>query len=766
MKTFMTLKIAMKGDQFIDLETIDRASYQRIYEEGKKGQLMCPVCHEPVRLILGIEYDPYFKHTLKKNNHCQFEMASSEIAVSIETEKQINGFRLPKARTISETNPKQKSFKSAKQIKQVPVFNQHHKEKPIVRSPFIETLQQHHIYLDHNQIEAVIHPNGALLVLSGAGSGKTRVLTSRTAFLLSQLGVEANRIMLVTFTAKAAKEMNERLLNYPSINKTQIRGIVSGTFHSLFYRILNHHQPQKWNGQKLLNKEWQRRQILKEAGKQLDLDEKEFAYDAALQQIGLWKNSLLSPNQIVPTTAWEEKSAFLFKKYEEFKQQQELFDFDDMLVGCYELFLHDEKLLHLYQNRFDYFLIDEFQDVNKVQYELIKLLSNKHKNVFVVGDDDQAIYAFRGSNPQYLREFEKDFPHAEVVQLNENYRSSHDIVSVANLIISENKHRRPKKMYAQYTKDKKPTLFFPYDEEEEATMIVTDISEKIEQGADPNDFAILFRTNTSSRAIFERLTNSSLPFIMDQDIESFYERFIVRCMLGFLALSLNEDDSTAMSDIFPALFLKQSMLNDMKADSILNDCTLLQCLNHVKTNFAFQEKKLKKVLPVVRSLSSLSPLEAINKVEKDLNFQEFLKKRGNEGNQFDKGSDDLRDLKVAAKNFTTIQEFLQHTNHMAAMNKEIKKQSKQRKDGITLSTIHRSKGLEYKIVYIIGSVDGSLPHDFALESLREGDLEPLEEERRLLYVAVTRAKEALYLSVPQHWRGKKAKPSRFLTKFR
>ncbi|WP_338473166.1 ATP-dependent helicase [Niallia sp. XMNu-256] len=760
------MKTAIKGDQLIHLEMIDRSSYQRLYEEAKKGQLLCPVCSENVRLILGIEKDPYFQHHSHKTKICQFEQTQNEVAVSVVSDQELNGFRLPKSRAISEPMEIRKPFKSAKTIKGISDFQSDHKELPTARSPYIEALQQHKIYLDHNQIEAVVHPNGALLVLAGAGSGKTRVLTARTAYLMTQLGVEANQIMLVTFTAKAAKEMKQRLLNYPSIHNRDIQQLVSGTFHSLFYRILSHHQPQKWNSQKLLNKEWQRRQILKEAGKQLDLDEKEFAYDAAIAQIGLWKNSLLSPDEVKPISTWEEKTVFLYKKYEEFKHRQELFDFDDMLTGCYELFREDDRLLQLYQNRFQYFLIDEFQDINKVQYELIKILSAKNKNVFAVGDDDQAIYAFRGSNPQYLREFEKDFPYADVVLLNENYRSTHEIVSLANGIILENKQRRPKKMHAQYTIEKKPILFFPYDEEEEATMIVTDIGEKISEGANPNDFAILFRTNTSSRAIFERLTNSSLPFIIDQDIESFYERFIVRSMLGFLKLSVNEDDPSAMSDIFPALFLKQSVLTDMKASSILNDTTLLQCLNDVKTNFAFQEKKLKKVLPVVRSLSSLSPLEAINKVEKELGFGEFIKKRGSEGNQWDKGSDDLRDLKVAAKNFTSIQEFLQHTNHMAAMNKEIKMQSKQRKDGITLSTIHRSKGLEYKTVYIIGTVDGSLPHDFALDSLREGDREPLEEERRLLYVAITRAKEALYLSVPNHWRGKKAKPSRFLSSVR
>ncbi|MCQ6274282.1 ATP-dependent helicase [Bacillus sp. V3B] len=760
------MKIAIKENQLIYLDQITRSSYQQLYAEGKKGLLQCPVCSDKVRLILGIEKAPYFQHTTIKSPACQDPKGMMESAITIENDTEINGFRLPQSRTITTTKEHSKRFKSAQMISQLPPFHTKEKTLSSIHSPYIQALQDAHIYLDANQVEAVVHPNGALLVLSGAGSGKTRVLTARTAFLLSEKEVQANRIMLVTFTAKAAAEMKERILNYPNIMRNQINRLVTGTFHSLFYRILAHHVPRKWNSNLLLNKEWQRRQILKEAGKERELDDKEFAYDSALQQIGFWKNSLVTPDQVKPSTSWEEKVVFLYQQYEQYKEKHELFDFDDMLTGCYELFQQEPELLERYQNRFDYFLIDEFQDVNKVQYELIKLLSAKKKNVCVVGDDDQSIYAFRGSDPQYIRVFEKDFPQADVVILNENYRSSHSIVETANKIIVANKQRRPKNMHAQFVNDHKPILFFPDEEEEEATMIITDISEKITAGANPEDFAILFRTNTASRAVFERLTNSNLPFTIEQDIESFYERFIVRSMLSFLKLTINEEDQKAIAGILPALFLKQSILNDMKADSILKDCTLLECLSHIKTNFSFQERKLKKVVPVIRSLSPLTPLQAIEKVEKELGFQEFLKKRGNEGNQWDKGSDDIRDLKVAAKHFTSIRDFLDHTDHMAAMNKEIKLQSKQRKDAITLSTIHRAKGLEYKIVYIIGTVDGSIPHDYALESLRTGDSEPLEEERRLLYVAITRAQEELYLSVPQNSRGKKANSSRFLTTIR
>lgn len=760
------MKTAKKGNEWIQLDKIDRSSYQRLYEEGRKGLLTCPVCSEPVKLILGIMSEPHFQHAFTRDSLCSDPEINYAKPFEEKATREISGFHLPQSRVITASKPENHNFRSMQPIKQLPSFTIRNNQMNTQNSSYVEALQKAEVYLDENQAKAVIHPNGALLVIAGAGSGKTRVLTARTAFLIAEQKCEPNRIMLVTFTAKAANEMKARLLAYPYMLPAQIKRLVTGTFHSIFYRILIHHNPETWDGKKLLSKEWMRGQILKEAGKELGLDDKEFAYDAALQQIGFWKNSLITPVQVKADSDWEEKTSLLYKKYEEHKVQQSLFDFDDMLTGCINLFQDQSSLLERYQERFDYFLIDEFQDVNKAQYELIKLLSARTKNVCAVGDDDQSIYSFRGSDSRYLLDFEKDFPQADVVILDENYRSSHNIVATANKIIVQNKKRRPKQMHAQFNTEHFPVLFFPDNEEEEATMIVTDMSERITNGANPEDFAILFRTNTASRAVFERLATSSLPFKIEQDIDSFYERFIVRSMLSFLKLSFDEEDQKAITNILPALFVKQSILRDLKADSILKDCTLLESLSMVKTGFSFQERKLKKLPPVIRSLAKLSPLLAIEKVDKELGFQDFLKKRGNEGNRWEKGSDDIRDLKVAAKNYTTIQEFLEHADHMTAMNKEMKLQSKQRQNAITLSTIHRAKGLEYKTVYIIGAVDGSIPHDYALESYRSGDSAPLEEERRLFYVALTRAMKDLFISVPQQWRGKKSHKSRFLTDIR
>lgn len=754
------MKTAIYQKQLITIDELKREDFQKIANAGKNGELACPTCKEAVRFYLGIHEAPHFFHTGSPNKRCQDVVWNQSTQAAEQTYIERNGFRIPQGRAITEENKAEEVFKSAKIIETAIPFSPKNKTAQPIKQPiYLRELEEKGVFLDENQTAAVTETEGSLLVLAGAGSGKTRVLTARTAYMLEVNQIDPRTVMLVTFTSKAANEMKNRLAAYPHMHKQKISQLVTGTFHSIFYRILLFHARSTWNPDYLLKKDWQRDRILKEAGKELDLNEKEFAFDLALQQIGFWKNSLIFPNDVRPESEWDEKAAFLYRKYEEYKANKGLFDFDDMLIGCYRLFTSSPELLEQYQERFRYFLIDEFQDVNRVQYELIRLFSAKHKNVCAVGDDDQSIYAFRGSDPGYLLSFEKDFPNAKVITLEENYRSSHEVVITANQIIRFNKERRLKQMKSQFLQDHPPVLFYPLDEEEEATMIVTDMQEKIAGGAKPSDFAVLFRTHAASRAIFERLATSNLPFKIDSDAESFYDRRTIKSILSFLKISINEDDPNALADMLAPLFLKQSALNDIKASSILHDCSLLDALGHLKTAHKFQEKKVKKAVELTKALKYTSPAAAIETIEKEIGFGDFLKKRGDEAKQLEKGSDDIKDLKVAAKNFSSIRGLLEHAEHMSLMNQEIKNLGKHFQDSITLSTIHRAKGLEYNTVYILGAVDGSLPHDFALNS---GDNKEIEEERRLLYVAVTRAKEYLYLSIPERRRGKKAKASRFL----
>ncbi|WP_409291848.1 ATP-dependent helicase [Peribacillus sp. SCS-37] len=742
------MKKAMKNERLFNLDTIDPSELQALYDDGTRGQLSCFVCRDAVKLYLGIENEPHFFHSSNKMDCREAGARVAEPAAALH-----DGFRLPRSRGITAGSEPAAAWRQAVRVKTNPVFRSALQTAASSEDP---------IQLDLQQKEAVMAVDGPVLVLSGAGSGKTRVLTARTAYMIARHGIDPGGIMLVTFTAKASREMKERLLSFPGLSRRDVNSLICGTFHSIFYRILIHHEPGKWTKEALLKWEWEKVQIVKAAGRERDLDEKLFAYDQALQQIGLWKNSLQFPDSIKAGDDWEEKCLFLYRKYEEYKVNHQKYDFDDMLLGCYLLLDSNPEILEKYQKRFTHFLIDEFQDINKVQYELIRLLAGKSQNICAVGDDDQSIYSFRGSDPAFISAFEQDFDGTKVIKLTNNYRSAHEIVGTANSIIRLNSNRREKSMNAQHDDGPPPMLFFPYDEEQEATMIVTDLKEKIAAGRNPGEFAILYRTHSMSRAIFERLSQSSLPFAIDQDADSFYDRKTVRSMLSYLRLSLNPESTDAITDLMPSLFLKQNVLRQIKADSILNDCSLLQALSYVKTSFAFQEKKLKKLPQQIGSLKDLSPVQALEAVEKELGFQDFIKKRGNEGNFMERGSDDVRDLKVAARRFRTIAEFLDHAEHMKGMNSEVKKLSKHFSQAIQLTTIHRSKGLEYGTVYVIGNVDGGLPHDYALDSYRKGDTGPLEEERRLLYVAATRARNELYLSIPHTRRGRAASPSRFL----
>ncbi|KAF1680441.1 ATP-dependent DNA helicase Rep [Bacillus sp. SKDU12] len=611
--------------------------------------------------------------------------------------------------------------------------------------------------LNTDQLKAVTETEGPLLVLAGAGSGKTRVLTARAAHMIEHLGIPPENMLLVTFTTKAVAEMKERMAKQYGLQPAKVRRLVTGTFHSLFYKILYHYDAAKWNGEHLLKMEWQREQYIKKALYEEGIDEKEFPVDQALQQIGFWKNTYV-PNERIPLKdEWEKQVYRLYEHYERQKKEQNQFDFDDMASACYELFIDRPDLLKQYQSRFTYILIDEFQDINPVQYKMMQMLASPEQNLCCVGDDDQSIYAFRGSNPSFILDFQKDYPGAKTIYLTANYRSTHPIVSSADIVVKKNKNRYAKMLEAARDDVQAPVLFYPYDEEEEATMVVADMKEKIQNGASPEDFAVLYRTNSAGRAIYERLHQSSIPYTADRGVQSFYSRRIIRQILAYLYASQNEDDTEAIKHLLPALFLKQSALNTLKALSITEDCSMIQALAKLPDLKPFQLTKIKKIVPFFTSIRTMKPVEAITFAEGKMGFSEYLKKRGNEGNKLEKGSDDLRDIKVVAKKFKTIPDFLAHVDHMRAAEK-----NKTNENGVQLMTIHRSKGLEFKTVYVLGTVDGSIPHDFSLETARKGDEASLEEERRLLYVAMTRAKQHLYLSCPANRRGKTAHRSRFL----
>lgn len=723
-------------NQIINWRTLTRDRFQFLYEKSENGNITCPYCHEQLTFRFGIHKQPRFLHKKKKQHE-----ACTNMELSI----------LEQAATKEATEFEWKETKGI--LFKKPTFQPLEESEKSIAS--IENLS-----LSTSQYEATTYCDGPLLILAGAGSGKTRVLTSRAAYLLQQ-GINPNQMMLVTFTAKAAKEMKHRLSQL--VSKQDASSIIIGTFHSIFYRILAHHNASIWNRNNLISFDNQKEKIIRILLKQNNINEQDISLEEIIKQISKWKNELLFPSDLTKLKDIDETTKDLYRGYEEYKNERHLFDFDDMLLGCYQLFKNEPAVLEVYQNRFTTFLIDEFQDSNKVQYEIMKMLTAKTSDVTVVGDDDQTIFSFRGSDPSIMKAFQKDFTNVKVIELERNYRSSHEIVTFAKAIISKNKERINKSAQASFEHGVPPFIFFPFDEEEEATLIVDQIEKEIEKGGTLSDIAILYRTNNQCRAIFERLSQKNIPMIVEPDMEFFYDRKLIRQMLAYLQLSIDPNNKEAIEKILPTQFIRHQAIKDVELYSLLEGCSLLDALPKVDHIAPFQRKKLEKIVPLFKELTHLGPFEAIEYVEKYMHFNDYVKKRG--AIESEMVSDDIRDLKSIVKKFKTTASLLKYIDDMRTLFQETKSQSKQGQDGITFLTLHKSKGLEFSVVFILGVVDGSLPHDYALDSIKQGEHLALEEERRLFYVGITRAKTKLYMSVPGRLRGKKAQPSRFIRFF-
>ncbi|WP_144559263.1 ATP-dependent helicase [Shouchella miscanthi] len=752
------MQTARYFNQTVNIHTLERSEWNKLYLASKQGKLTCIHCKAPLRMALSIHKKPSFIHPDPVNEACYTETSSTMTVQKARTQpREFSGFRLPTNSQIEKEPTNETDWKEPE-----PLVVRHRFQEP-KRSDrpddsYRRTLEDASLSFNDDQWRSIKKTDGPLLILAGAGSGKTRVITARAAYMITELDIPINRIALVTFTSKAAQEMKERMLLYPGITREIGEKILIRTFHSLFLQMLKHHQSEQWHHSRLIQSP---HYLVKQIGMTLGLDENEFAYDSAVTQISYWKNHMIPPEQVQAKTAFEEKVKTIYQEYEQQKQFQHYYDFDDILLGCLELLKENSALLEKYQERFSYLSVDEFQDINLLQFEIVRLLSQKNNNLCVVGDDDQSIYAFRGSDPSFIQSFQSYYPSATVVTLEDNYRSTHEIIGTANTVIQKNQQRLSKTLRAQVTKmDNTPTIFYPYNEEEEASIIVEEIASTLATGQSIEQIAVLFRTSAGVRALTERLIDADIPFQLDQTAGTFYDKPIVQKALAFLRLSLYEDHDEAAPYALQALFLKQDKQQELIAIKQKRACTLLEAFPFLTGTQPFQKKKLQQLPELCRKLTTLTPIQALESIEQDIGFKDTLKKQAQEGNQLDKGSDSFRQLKALARQHDTVASFLHYIDCMTVKIKEHK--YRPHSSGVQLLTIHRAKGLEFEHVYIIGCVDRSLPHDYALDALKEGDEAPLQEERRLLYVAMTRAKSRLYLSSPLYYFENRSFASRFL----
>ena len=638
---------------------------------------------------------------------------------------------------------------------------------------FFRSLEKQGIYLNEPQIQAVRHFKGPLLTLAGAGSGKTSVLVCRTGYLIAVRNVDPKNILLVTFSNKAAEEMRERIARLPGLNNKMASAIQARTFHSFFLQLIRKHGVT----QDILGETRHQHTLLKRILREMGLQD-DYQPESLLSLLSSYKMQMVDVDSLPESSDEEKELKQIFTEYEKWKADHDKIDFDDVLLIAYKLLKRKPSLLAALQKRFLYVMVDEFQDTNMVQYELIKMIVKPHRNLMIVGDDDQTIYSFNGARNEFILNFDKVFPGAKTITLDINYRSTSSIVGLGNEVIKHNARRKKKTLKATRQSNATPQYLRPKNTDDEAETIANYIIRQVKQGKRKyRDFAILYRSASNSRAIIEQFILEDVPFVDYGSEESFYDHWIVKPLIDHLRLALDRRDFEAMEGILPTLYI-----NREKGMRFILDQELLQKkkwpLIHLKSypNFKdFQKENLVERIKLIKSLKSLRPLDAIQQMRREF-YDQYLEtnKRSKLTHYKEILRETLDELEASAKRFSTIEEFVDFIDEVARKRKSLDhRQNNADDDKVSLMTIHKSKGLEFPVVILIGASEGSMPHSSVFEAGRINDIfvtqkgrnkitAALEEERRLVYVAITRAKDELIVSSPAYYRGKKKAVSRFI----
>ena len=586
--------------------------------------------------------------------------------------------------------------------------------------------------LNDEQIEAVKHNEGPCLVLAGAGSGKTKVLTNRIAYLIEN-GVRDYNILAITFTNKAAKEMRDRVYNLVGDVASFI-----GTFHSLGLRIIRENcgylnLPSNFSiidSDDVLT-------VIKKILKDMNLDTKQYSPSYIRNRISFIKNQMLSEMELdkLFNTPIDKIVVDVYYKYNERLIASAAVDFDDLLLMPVRLFEHNKEILEHYQERYKYILIDEYQDTNPVQYKLSKLLASKYKNIFVVGDMNQSIYAFRQADYHNIVNFEKDYANAKTIKLEHNYRSTNNILNAANDVISHNKERKDLRLYSDKGDGPKITYLRSYDEKHEISLVIDEINKLYLDGYQPKDVAILYRTNAQSRAIEEVFASKGIPYKIYGSYY-FYNRKEIKDLISYLKLIYNDKDEISLRRIInvPKRGIGDSAIKDIELRANLNQCSMYDALESKK------ELEFKDIIESIKKTSeNLSLTELIDEVLDKSGMKKEL-----EDSHLIEDETRLENL-MEFKSITASYEERTGSVNLGDFLEEISlvsDQANHTEDGnvVTLMTLHSAKGLEFPVVFMVGMEEGIFPHNMSIME------DNIEEERRLCYVGITRAKEKLYLT--------------------
>jgi len=603
---------------------------------------------------------------------------------------------------------------------------------------------------NESQMRAILHKDGPMLVLAGPGSGKTKTLVERTKNLIKQ-GVNPSNILVITFTKAAAMEMKQRFYNQIE-NKGQ--GMITfGTFHAVFFMVLK--MAYHYDSSNII-KEDVKYQAMTQLVRRYELeyrDENELV-NGLLAEISLIKNTRISLEHFYSTQCGEDVFRQIYKDYDAFLRKHRLIDFDDMLTMTYELFKERPDILSAWQKKYQYILVDEFQDINQIQYDIIRMMAEPENNLFMVGDDDQSIYRFRGSKPEIMLHVPKDYPQLEQVELDVNYRCPYEVIEGALKLISHNKERFPKhvKAYKQSQLSNAITYKQFDNQSQEIKFIINKIKSQLEKGYQLSDIAILFRTNTQPRLLMEQLMAYNLDFKMQEQIPNLYEHWIAKDIRAYMDIARG---SRKRSDFLvivnkPNRYIGRNSLCESQVDFVE-----WEKMYHEQP---WIEERIERLHYDIKMLEKMSPYAAINYIRHGIGYEDYINEYATYRNiQKEELYDILDELSASAKGFKTYDAWEFHIQEYACELKNKIKKKNEKSNAITLSTLHGAKGLEFKSVYMIDANEGIMPYK---KSILEKDI---EEERRLFYVGMTRSIEDLTICSVKNMYGKETIASRFIT---
>ena len=600
--------------------------------------------------------------------------------------------------------------------------------------------------LTPSQKDAVEALHGPICVISCPGSGKTTVTVIRLANLMVKGGVSPQQILALTFSKASAKDMNDR---FKSLFPSLANHVKFATIHSFAFHIIRHFEQISGTRYEFIDTPNQmthsKRQLL--ASIYLEKSERYLSddeYETITGQISLLKNLMIEPHQTKEIKKYVENEVELFiqvyKAYEQKKEANFFLDYDDLLTTAYQILIHQDELRTFYQQRYTHIQIDEAQDTSKIQYELIKLVATPRNNLFLVGDDDQSIYAFRGAYPKQLLDFKQTFKDAQIIYLTENFRSSQDIVTMSSTFISHNHDRYPKEIKTPNPPSSVPVLHHFQTEKEQFTYLM----EQLKATDDLNEVAILYRQNVSAISLIETLERHQLPFRLQEGKLIFFTHPIVKDVVAFFHLALNPTDAEAFKRIAKILYLSASVVQQTLAQS--ESAYLDYLTRQVAFKTAFQRDKIRQFKLNLPKLKDLPPKRGIHFILDTLDYESYLTKRGfikdEKERVYTQGLAVIETLKSIASETGDIHEFLNRLSHLYQLSHQ---SSQQMMPAINLLTFHASKGLEFNTVFLVDCMDGITPSSSALNQHLLHEEEEFEEERRLFYVAMTRARHQLQI---------------------